>query len=301
MDRRQARAASAARFAGPRDHAAARARPSEDRGRPARRSGAAGPAAGRVPAGTSSRWNRSIEVDVMKAVVVYESLWATPPRSPGRSPRAWAPTPRRSRPTRPPARSSPRPTSSSPARPSSRSTSRTTRPGRGSRGPRADAPTPPDTSHPSLRTWLPELPAGHAGARRRSRRASGGRCAGRPGTIERGLRKAGYRTIAKAEKFIVEGKYGPLRDGRARARPRSGATSWLFAAGAASQEGPADGREERRCEMTRVLVVHHDLDLAGPGSRRASSLRLRGRRVRRSDAEPLPGPGRPGMRPGRAG
>lgn len=76
----------------------------------------------------------------------------------------------------------------------------------------ASAPHPPDVSHPSLRGWLEALP-----------RADGRSAAfetriwwsprGATGDIETGLRKAGYRTITKAQKFVVEDKYGPLREG----------------------------------------------------------------------------------------
>lgn len=76
----------------------------------------------------------------------------------------------------------------------------------------AGAPHPPDVSHPSLRTWLEALP-----------RADGRSAAfetriwwsprGATGDIETGLRKAGYRTITKGQKFVVEDKYGPLREG----------------------------------------------------------------------------------------
>ncbi len=80
------------------------------------------------------------------------------------------------------------------------------------------APTPPDLAHPSLRSWLDSLPAGS------------GRCAafetriwwsprGATGDIEKRLEHAGYRTVAKAQKFVVKDKYGPLREGEAeRAR-----------------------------------------------------------------------------------
>jgi len=75
-----------------------------------------------------------------------------------------------------------------------------------------DAPTPPDLSHPSMRSWLESLPRGHA------------RCAafetriwwsprGATGAIEDRLERTGYLPIAKAAKFVVKGKYGPLRDG----------------------------------------------------------------------------------------
>jgi hypothetical protein len=74
-----------------------------------------------------------------------------------------------------------------------------------------DGPAP-DLSHPSLRSWLETLPAGH------------GRCAafetriwwsprGATGTIEKKLAERGYPRIARGEKFVVRDKYGPLRDG----------------------------------------------------------------------------------------
>lgn len=82
---------------------------------------------------------------------------------------------------------------------------------------------PPDLSHPSLRSWLDALPPGH------------GRCAafetriwwsprGATGAIERRLSDHGYPPLAKAEKFVVQDKYGPLREGeldRARAWGRA--------------------------------------------------------------------------------
>ena len=36
---------------------------------------------------------------------------------------------------------------------------------------------------------------------------------GATGAIDRGLEAAGYRSVAKGRRFVVEGKYGPLRDG----------------------------------------------------------------------------------------
>jgi len=81
-----------------------------------------------------------------------------------------------------------------------------------------DGPAP-DLSHPSLRSWLDDLPSGH------------GWCAafetriwwsprGATGTIEKRLRDHGYERLATAQKFVVRDKYGPLKDGeleRARA------------------------------------------------------------------------------------
>ena len=75
-----------------------------------------------------------------------------------------------------------------------------------------NAPTPPDLSHPSLRAWLESLPPGH-------RRSAAFETRiwwsprGATGDIEERFQRAGYTTIAKAQKFVVRGKYGPLREG----------------------------------------------------------------------------------------
>lgn len=73
------------------------------------------------------------------------------------------------------------------------------------------SPTPPDLSHPSLRSWLERLPHGHgAGAAFETRiRWSPG---GATHAIERGLEQAGYRPVATGQRFIVEGQFGPLRE-----------------------------------------------------------------------------------------
>jgi Flavodoxin len=74
------------------------------------------------------------------------------------------------------------------------------------------APSPPDLSHPSLSSWLRGLPRGHglsASFETRIRWSPGGAT----GAIDRGLKDAGYRSIGKGRRFIVAGKYGPLRDG----------------------------------------------------------------------------------------
>ena len=80
-------------------------------------------------------------------------------------------------------------------------------------------PVPADLSHPLLRTWLGELPTGRGWfAAFETRIWWSPR--GATGTIESRLRKAGYRKLARAERFIVGGAYGPMRDGeleRARA------------------------------------------------------------------------------------
>jgi hypothetical protein len=73
-------------------------------------------------------------------------------------------------------------------------------------------PAPPDLSHPSLRSWLDALPEGHGRSAAFETRiwwSPGGATA----AIVRGLERAGYRTVAKARRFIVTGRCGPLRDG----------------------------------------------------------------------------------------
>jgi flavodoxin len=76
----------------------------------------------------------------------------------------------------------------------------------------ADAPTPPDLSHPSLRSWLDHLPAGHGRSAAFETRIWWSP-RGATGTIENRLTKAGYPPIGKAQKFVVRNKYGPLREG----------------------------------------------------------------------------------------
>ena len=74
------------------------------------------------------------------------------------------------------------------------------------------APTPPDLDHPSMRSWLDELPEGHGRAAAFETRIWWSP-RGATAAIDRGLRRAGYRKAAKAQKFVVEGTYGPLREG----------------------------------------------------------------------------------------
>jgi len=74
------------------------------------------------------------------------------------------------------------------------------------------ASPPPDLAHPSLRAWLADLPSGRgvaAAFETRLRWSPGGAT----GTIERGLETAGYRRVAKAQRFVVTGQQGPLREG----------------------------------------------------------------------------------------
>ncbi len=84
------------------------------------------------------------------------------------------------------------------------------------------APTPPDVTHLLLRAWLDALPAGRGwGAAFETRIWWSPR--GATGTIESKLKGAGYARLAKAERFIVGGAYGPLRDGELERARRWGA------------------------------------------------------------------------------
>jgi hypothetical protein len=86
-----------------------------------------------------------------------------------------------------------------------------------------DASSPPDLSHPSLRSWLETLPPGKGRSAAFETRIWWSP-RGATGTIEKMLSRLGYRRIARAEKFVVRDKYGPLREGelgRARAWGRA--------------------------------------------------------------------------------
>jgi len=74
------------------------------------------------------------------------------------------------------------------------------------------APVPPDLTGPALRTWLAALPAGRGRAaafETRLKWSPGGSTS----AIIKGLKRAGYRPVGKAHRFVVKGSYGPLRDG----------------------------------------------------------------------------------------
>jgi flavorubredoxin len=73
-------------------------------------------------------------------------------------------------------------------------------------------PAPGDLSHPLLRTWLEALPHGTGMAAAFETRVSGSP-GGSTGAIESRLKSAGYRRAVKGERFKVQGKYGPLKEG----------------------------------------------------------------------------------------
>ena len=76
---------------------------------------------------------------------------------------------------------------------------------------------PPDVSHPSMRDWLEGLPAAPAGGKPALAAAFETRIwwspGGSTGAIGDAFRRGGYRLAGTAHKFVVKGKYGPLRDG----------------------------------------------------------------------------------------
>jgi hypothetical protein len=74
------------------------------------------------------------------------------------------------------------------------------------------APVPPNLDHPSVRSWLTGLPKGQA----RSAAFETGiwwSPGGATKAIHRELEEAGYPALVKGQRFIVTGKYGPLRKG----------------------------------------------------------------------------------------
>jgi hypothetical protein len=80
--------------------------------------------------------------------------------------------------------------------------------------PDKEAPSPPDLSHPLLRTWLEGLPQAGAGARAAAfetgfKLSPGGSAA----KILKMLEEKGYQSAAKKQRFLVKGSYGPVKEG----------------------------------------------------------------------------------------
>lgn len=74
------------------------------------------------------------------------------------------------------------------------------------------APRPADVSHATLRSWLKTLPKGRgrgAGFDTRFRRSPGSAAK----RIRKELGKAGYAPVGDDGEFLIEGTYGPLKDG----------------------------------------------------------------------------------------
>ena len=75
-----------------------------------------------------------------------------------------------------------------------------------------------------MRSWLETLPKGKGGAAafETGFKLSPGSAAG---TILKTLKDLGYEPIARKERFLVKGTYGPLREGKSSG-PKPGAPRW---------------------------------------------------------------------------
>jgi len=76
------------------------------------------------------------------------------------------------------------------------------------------APSPPDLSHPLLRSWLERLPQAGAGARAAAfetgfKLSPGGSA----GKILKMLEDKGYQPAVKKQRFLVKGSFGPVKEG----------------------------------------------------------------------------------------
>jgi hypothetical protein len=76
------------------------------------------------------------------------------------------------------------------------------------------APSPPDLSHPLLRTWLEGLPQAGGGARAAAfetgfKLSPGGSA----GKILKMLEAKGYQLVGKKQRFLVKGSFGPVKEG----------------------------------------------------------------------------------------
>jgi hypothetical protein len=67
---------------------------------------------------------------------------------------------------------------------------------------------PPDLSHPMMRTWLDKLPKGHGRSAAFDTRVESWYGHGAAPKILHGLKRAGYRPIAKVRGFFAEGLLG---------------------------------------------------------------------------------------------
>jgi hypothetical protein len=73
-------------------------------------------------------------------------------------------------------------------------------------------PRPADLSHPSMRSWLEGLAAGHGRSAAFDTQVRGPFGKAAP-TIAEALEKAGYSRLTDSCDFTVTGKFGPLRKG----------------------------------------------------------------------------------------
>ena len=138
-----------------------------------------------------------------------------------------------------------------------------------------DAATPPDLSHPSLRSWLDDLPAGHGRSAAFETRIWWSP-RGATGTIEKRLAQRGYPPIAKAHKVRRPRQVRAAARGRARSGARVGSGA------------QAGGRDRGTRELKDVALGH--LGIAKPTSQSLPSLFTRGGRWPASPAWDTSGP-----------
>jgi hypothetical protein len=98
------------------------------------------------------------------------------------------------------------------------------------------APRPADIAHPLMRAWLESVPAGRGWFAAFETRIWW-TPRGATGAIESKLTKAGYRRLARGERFVVGGAYGPLKEGELQRAKAWGAV--LGEAAGVSQAAPA--------------------------------------------------------------
>jgi hypothetical protein len=85
----------------------------------------------------------------------------------------------------------------------------------------------PDLSHPKMRTWLSQLPAGRGSSAAFDTRVQGWYGRGGASKIAEGLRQAGYRLIAKPCGFYVTGHpWRPTTNGVLREGETDRACQW---------------------------------------------------------------------------
>jgi hypothetical protein len=137
-----------------------------------------------------------------------------------------------------------------------------------------NAPRPADLSHPLLREWLDVLHAGGGWAAAFETRIWWSP-RGATGTIESKLREAGYARLTKAERFMVGGAYGPLREGElSRARVWGATLTALLAERMDQdrQEVAAGGSQRRALQDALALVVPSAGDDEAPAATEVLSL-----------------------------
>lgn len=92
----------------------------------------------------------------------------------------------------------------------------------------------PDLGHPLLRSWIAGLPVGLSGRSATFETRIWWSPGSAAKTLSTLLNAAGYPALTAPEKFIVSGKYGPLKEGELERARAWGATLGEAAAGRAS-------------------------------------------------------------------